>query len=249
MSNKLTFSIKKYNVETKKTSFYKDVLNIFNQDILLKIDNFNIDIEMENEIKLSSAADRFYKVYNRKISSLSNQNFIITFSLLDEVFFKNNDLNLFTNRLYEILNNYFDILSFIAIKDSIGDITFYCICSALVKNIFLDHIKNKIKETGKNIEDLTGILSYNLILGGTKAEAPELKLVNLLIHELNKLNYNLEAASEHEKNAYILNSYVRASTLLDHHNVLLNELLTQNQNLKSNIIYIIEHKNLNIKIK
>lgn len=249
MNNKLAFSIKKYNSESKKTSFYKHVSDIFSHDILFKIDNFSLDLEMENEIKLSSAADRFYKVYNRKISSLSNQNFIITFSLLDETFFKDNDVNLFTERLYNILNSYFTILSFVAVEDSIGDITFYCICSAIVKNVFLDHIRAKVIEAGKSIDDLTGVLSYNLILGGTKSESPESKFIHLLINELNRFDYNLSASTEHEKNIYILNSYVRASTLLEHHNILLNELIAQNPNLKFNIIDIIEHKNLDIKIK
>lgn len=249
MKNKLAFSIKKYNSESKKTSFYKDVSDIFAQKILFKFDNFNIDLEMENEINLTSAADRFYKVYNRKISSLSNQNFILTFSLLDEIFFEKNDVNLFTERLYNLLNNYFNILSFVAVKDSIGDITFYCICSAIVKNIFLDHIRAKVIEAGKNIEDLTGVLSYNLILGGTKSESPESKFIHLLINELNTFEYNLSASTEHEKNVYILNSYVRASTLLEQHNILITELLVENPNLKSTIKDIIEHKNLNIKIK
>lgn len=249
MNNKLTFSIKKYNYETKKTSFYKDVSDIFSQNILFKIDNFSIDLEMENEINLTSASNKFFKVYNRKISSLSNQNFILTFSLLDEIFFENNDVNLFTERLYNTLNSYFTILSFVAVEDSIGDITFYCICSAVVKNIFLDHIQAKIAEAGKNLEELIGVLSYNLILGGTKSESPESKFIHLLINELNRFDYNLSAATEHEKNIYILNSYVRASTLLEQHNILITELLVENPNLKSTIKYIIEHKNLDIKIK
>lgn len=249
MTNKLTFSIKKYNSESKKISFYKDVLDIFSQNILLKIDNFNMDLELENEINLGVASDKFYTIYNRKISSLSNQNFILTFSLLDEIFFENNDVNLFTERLYNILNSYFTILSFVAVEDSIGDITFYCICSAIVKNIFLDHIQAKIIESNKKLEDLIGVLSYNLILGGTKSEAPESKFIHILINELNNFNYNLTAATEHEKNVYILNSYVRASTLLEHHNTLLNEILIQNPNLKQIITDIIDHKNLNIQLK
>ena len=249
MTNKLTFSIKKYNSESKKTSFYKDVSDIFSQNILFKIDNFNMDLEMENEMNLGIASDKFYTVYNRKISSISNQNFILTFSLLDEIFFENNDVNLFTQRLYNALNNHFTILSFVTVRDGIGDITFYCICSAIVKNIFLDHIQAKVIEAGKNLEELIGVLSYNLILGGTKSEAPESKFIHILINKLNKFNYNLEAATEHEKNVYILNSYVRASSLLEHHNALLNELLTQNPNLKPIITAIIEHKNLNIQIK
>lgn len=247
--HKLAFNIKKYNFKTKKTSFYNDISKIFSQNILCKIDNFYIDLEMENEINLNFASDKFHEVYNRKISSLSNKNFIITFSVLDdEIFFRNNDLNLFINRFYEVLNNYFNILSFVAVKDSIGDITFYCICSAIVKNIFLDHIQSKVIETGKNIEDLTGVLSYNLVLGGTKAEAPEQKFIHLLITELNKFNYNLEAATEHEKNIYILDSYVRASTLLEHHNTLIKELIFQYPSLKTNIIDIINDKNLNIQV-
>ena len=249
MTNKLTFSIKKYNSESKKTSFYKDVSDIFSQNILFQFDNFNMDLEMENEMNLGIASDKFYTVYNRKISSISNQNFILTFSLLDEIFFENNDVNLFTQRLYNALNNHFTILSFVTVRDGIGDITFYCICSAIVKTIFLDHIQAKVIEAGKNLEELIGVLSYNLILGGTKSEAPESKFIHILINELNKFNYNLEAATEHEKNVYILNSYVRASSLLEHHNALLNELLTQNPNLKPIITAIIEHKNLKIQIK
>jgi hypothetical protein len=249
MTNKLTFSIKKYNSESKKTSFYKDVSDIFSQNILFQFNNFSIDLEMENEMNLGIASDKFYTVYNRKISSISNQNFILTFSLLDEIFFENNDVNLFTQRLYNALNNHFTILSFVTVRDGIGDITFYCICSAIVKNIFLDHIQSKVIEAGKNLEELIGVLSYNLILGGTKSEAPEQKFIQLLISELNKSNYDLEAATEHEKNIYILNSYIRASTLLKHHNILLTELLTQSPNLKSTIKDIIEHKNLDIQLK
>lgn len=52
--HKLAFSIKKYNSESKKTSFYKDVEEIFSQKILYKIDNFNIDLELENEMKIDS---------------------------------------------------------------------------------------------------------------------------------------------------------------------------------------------------
>ena len=43
MKNKITFNIKKYNAETKKTSFYQDVEEIFAQNILFKIDNFSIE--------------------------------------------------------------------------------------------------------------------------------------------------------------------------------------------------------------
>ena len=144
MKNKITFNIKKYNAETKKTSFYQDVEEIFAQNILFKIDNFSIDLELENEMKIDSGLEKFHQIYNRKSSSLSNQNFIITFSILDENFFNEIDLNEFQNHLYSILNSYFNILSFVTTKDNIGDITFYVICTATVKKVFLNHILDKV---------------------------------------------------------------------------------------------------------
>lgn len=67
MTNKLTFSIKKYNFNTKKTSFYNDISNIFSQNISDKIDNFYIDLEMENEINLDFASNKFKVIITNEI--------------------------------------------------------------------------------------------------------------------------------------------------------------------------------------
>lgn len=211
MEYKLAYNIKKYNSETKKTSFYEDVKDIFSQKILFKKDNFSLDFEMENELKIDLGLKNFQKVYNKKSSSISNQNFIITMSILDEKFFNEIDLNNFQETLYNILNSKFEILSFVVVKDSIGDITFYIICTAIVKEIFLDHVIKKVTEQGKSIDDLQDVLSYNLILGGTLTEKPEEKFIALILKELNDSNYDLVAATESEKQKYILESYNRAS--------------------------------------
>lgn len=211
MEYKLAYSIKKYNSETKKTSFYKDVEKIFSEKILYKKDNFNLDFEMENEMKIDLGLNKFYEVYNKKSSSISNQNFIITMSILDENFFNKIDLKDFQENLYNILNSRLEILSFVVTKDSIGDITFYIICTAIVKEIFLDHIIKKVTEQGKSVDDLKDVLSYNLILGGTLAEKPEDKFIALILNELKQNNYDLVAATENEKQKYILESYNRAS--------------------------------------
>lgn len=248
MKNKITFNIKKYNAETKKTSFYQDVEEIFAQNILFKIDNFSIDLELENEMKIDSGLEKFHQIYNRKSSSLSNQNFIITFSILDENFFNEIDLNEFQNSLYNILNSYFDILSFVVAKDNIGDITFYVICTATVKKIFLDHITKKVIEQGKNLNDLIGVLSYNLVLGGTIAEKPEIKFLEMLLSELNAYGYNLDAATEAEKHKYILESYNRASakiqSLHNDINALIEHLISQNPKFKPYLQNLIKTKNL-----
>ena len=90
MSNKIAFSIKKYNSESKKASFYKDAEEIFLQKILYRIDNFSIDLELENEMKIDVGLKKFHEIYGKKSSSLANQNFIITFSVLNENFFNIN---------------------------------------------------------------------------------------------------------------------------------------------------------------
>lgn len=248
MSDKIAFSIKKYNAETKKTSFYKDVQDIFSQKILYQIDNFSIDLEMENEIKINSGLDNFYKIYGKKSSSIANQNFIITFSILDENFFNQVNSDVFQKSLYDIMDSYFDILSFVVAKDSIGDITFYVICTAIVKKIFLDHITKKVIEQSKNPQDLINVLSYNLILGGTMAEKPETKFIEIVLRELNTCGYNLSAASEIEKQKYILESYNRANIkikkLYNEIDALFEHLISQNPKYKRYLKHVIETKNL-----
>lgn len=246
--HKLAFSIKKYNAETKKTSFYKDVEEIFSQKILYKIDNFNIDLELENQMKIDLGLKKFNKIYNKKSSSIANQNFIITFSVLNENFFNEINLNEFQQYLYNILNSYFDILSFVVTKDNIDDITFYVICTATVKKIFLDHITKKVIEQGKNPNDLVNVLSYNLILGGTMAEKPETKFLEMLLSELNAYDYNLAAATEAEKQKYILDSYLRASNKIQNIysdiNALFEHLISQNSKFKPYLKHVIQTKNL-----
>lgn len=248
MSNKIAFSIKKYNSESKKTSFYKDVQEIFLQKILYQIDNFSIDLELENQMKIDVGLKKFHEVYGKKSSSLANQNFIITLSVLDEIFFSEINLNEFQKHLYNILNSYFDILSFVVTKDNISDITFYVICTATVKKIFLDHITKKVIEQGKNPHDLVNVLSYNLILGGTMAEKPEIKFLEMLLSELNAYDYNLAAATEAEKQKYILDSYLRASNKIQNIysdiNALFEHLISQNPKFKPYLKHVIETKNL-----
>ena len=210
--NKIAFSIKKYNEEARILYFTKDVVNINMQNILYEINNFTADLESENEEKIKAGLEKFSTVYNRKYSSIANQNFIITLSFLNEDFFVQNDLELFKNRLYDLMFKHFDILSFIVVKDSIGDITFYFICTAIVKEIFLDHIIKNVEASGKKIEDMNGVLSYNLLLGGTIAEKPEQKFIKLIADNLNKYDeYNISIATESEKQQYILDSYIRAA--------------------------------------
>lgn len=246
--HKLAFSIKKYNAETKKTSFYKDVEEIFSQKILYKIDNFNIDLELENEMKIDLGLKKFNKTYHKKSSSIANQNFIITFSVLNENFFNEINLNEFQQHLYNILNSYFDILSFVVTKDNIGDITFYVICTATVKKVFLNHILDKVIQSGKNPEDLENVLSYNLILGGTMSEKPETKFLEMVLSELNAYDYNLAAATEAEKQKYILDSYLRASNKIQNIysdiNALFEHLISQNPKFKPYLKHVIETKNL-----
>ena len=248
MSNKIAFSIKKYNSESKKASFYKDAEEIFLQKILYRVDNFSIDLELENEMKIDVGLKKFHEIYGKKSSSLANQNFIITFSVLNENFFNKIDLDDFQKRLYEIMNSYFDILSFVVAKDSIDDITFYVICTATVKKIFLDHITKKVVEQGKNPNDLVNVLSYNLVLGGTMAEKPETKFIDTVLSELNTYGYNLSAASEVEKQKYILESYNRANTKMKklYNNIdgLFEHLINQNPKFKIYLKHVIETKNL-----
>lgn len=248
MNNKLAFSIKKYNSETRKTKFYDDVNKIFNEKILFKFNNFYVDFEMENELKIQSGINKFFKVYNKKTSSLSNQNFIITLSVLENNFFTNINLELFANKLYNILNDYLDILSFVVTKDSVDDITFYVICCATVKKVFLNHLVDKVLESCKNPNDLIGILSYNLILGGTVAEKPETKFINTIVNELNTAGYNLTVASEAEKQKYILDSYFRASNTIqniysDIH-ALFEHLINQNPRYKPYLKNVIQSNEL-----
>lgn len=214
--NKIAFSIKKYNEETRRLHFVKDVVDINMQNVLYEINNFTTDLESENEEKIKSGLKNFSTVYKRKYSSIANQNFIITLSFLNEDFFIQNDLELFKNRLYDLMFKYFDILSFIVVEDSIGDITFYFICTAIVKEIFLNHIIKNVEDSGKKIEDMIGVLSYNLLLGGTIAEKPEQKFIKLIADNLNIYDeYNISVATDSEKQQYILNSYNRAATKIN----------------------------------
>ena len=248
MKNKITFNIKKYNAETKKTSFYQDVQDIFSQKILFQIDNFAVDLELENEIKIDLGLKKFNKIYHKKSSSISNQNFIITFSMLDNNFFNEVNLDNFQKSLYDIMNSYFDVLSFVTTKDNIGDITFYVICTATVKKVFLNHILDKVIQSGKNLEDLENVLSYNLILGGTISEKPEAKFLEMLLSQLNAYGYNLDAATEFEKQKYILESYNRASTKIQsiHKDIdmLFEHLINQNPKFKPYLKNLITTKNL-----
>lgn len=249
MSDKIAFSIKKYNSESKKTSFYKDVQEIFLQKILYQIDNFSIDLELENEMKIDVGLKKFQEIYGKKSSSLANQNFIITLSILNNNFFNEINLGDFQKSLYKIMNSYFDILSFVVTKDNIDDITFYVICTATVKKVFLNHIIDKVILSGKNPEDLESVLSYNLILGGTMSEKPEAKFLEMVLSKLNVYDYNLSAATEAEKQKYILDSYLRASNKIQNIysdiNALFEHLINQNPKFKPYLKHVIETKNLN----
>ena len=248
MSDKITFSIKKYNSESKKTCFYKDVEEIFSQKILYRIDNFSIDLELENEMKIDIGLKKFHEIYGKKSSSLANQNFIITFSILNENFFNKINLGDFQKSLYEIMNSYFDILSFVVTKDNIDDITFYVICTATVKKIFLNHILDKVIKSGKNPEYLINVLSYNLILGGTMSEKPEAKFIDMVLSKLNIYNYNLTAATEAEKQKYILDSYLKASNKIQNIysdiDALFEHLINQNPRYKLYLKNVIKSKDL-----
>lgn len=248
MSDKIAFSIKKYNSESKKTSFYKDVQEIFLQKILYQIDNFSIDLELENEMKIDIGLKKFQEIYGKKSSSLANQNFIITFSILNNNFFNEINLGDFQKSLYKIMNSYFDILSFVVTKDNIDDITFYVICTATVKKVFLNHILDKVIQTGKNPENLVNVLSYNLVLGGTMAEKPETKFLEMVLSELNTYGYHLSPATEAEKQKYILDSYLRASNKIQNIysdiNALFEHLINQNPRYKPYLKNIIKSNEL-----
>lgn len=209
---KIAYSIQKYNQETRNTAFINDIKEIELQKILFRKDNFIGDFKEENNKKIESGLQRFQEVYKKKSSSLSNQNFILTFSILNEFFFLEYDYREFQKQLYSALNRNFDILSFITTKDSIGDITFYVICTGVVKEIFLDHIIKNVLNSDKKPEDLQGVLSCNLLLGGTKSERPEAKFISHIIEQLSKFGYELSPASEKEKEDYIFQSYLRASS-------------------------------------
>ena len=209
---KLAYSIQKYGPKSFANGFDYEVSNIKFQKILHEKHNFIGDFKEENNKKIEQGLQRFQEVYGKKSSSLSNHNFILTFSFLSEFFFLEHDLEPFQERLYNILNRHFDILSFYAVKDNIGDITFYAICTCVVKEIFLDHIIQNVLNTGRKPEDLKGVLSCNLLLGGTKAERPESKFISYVIEELSQFGYEIAPATEREKEDYIFQSYLRASS-------------------------------------
>lgn len=255
IKSKLAFSIKKYNCDTRKTDFICDFNSIKSQNIVHQIDNFCVDLEWENNLRIDAGLSKFNKIYNRKPSSLSNENLIFTMSVLNENFFENIDLNNFYTKIYNIMNDYFDILSFIVTKDPIGDLTLYFITTTVVKKIFLNHVESRIMESGKNPQDLIGVLSYNLILGGTKAEQPEKKFINLLLSRINENElFHLEHATETEKMHYLIKSYDRASDKItkinDEFNILINEFIKKDARYKKVFEDIIRIKNLtNLSIK
>lgn len=179
---------------------------------------------------------------------MTNQNFIITFSILNENFFNEINLNNFQKHLYEIMNSCFYVLSFVTTKDNIYDITFYVICTATVKKIFLKHIIDKVVHGGKKSNDLVNVLSYNLVLGGTMSEKPEVKFVEIVLSELNAYDYNLAAATEVEKQKYILESYNRAADKIQNIytdiDTLFKHLIEQNLRYRPYLKHVISTKNL-----
>ena len=82
IKNKLAFSIKKYNSQTRKTNFIDDLNLIKSQNIVYEIENFYVDFEMENDAKIDVGLAKFNEIYNRKPSSISNENLLFTFSVL-----------------------------------------------------------------------------------------------------------------------------------------------------------------------
>lgn len=233
IQNKLAFSIKKYNSETRKKDFFEDFKTIKSQKIIFEKNNFLGDFEEENDRKINEGLRKFQEVYNRKNSAISNENIIFTFSILDEKFFDEIDLKIFYNKLYTFIDTYFDIESFVVTKDSIGDITFYFACTTIVKKVFLSHVLDRLQSNNKTPEQVVGVLSYNLLLGGTKAENPILKFTTFLCEFLNEdSNYNLVPASDTEKMQYIIKSYDRASIkILEielENKILLNQMIKDN---------------------
>lgn len=255
IKNKLAFSIKKYNSQTRKTNFIDDLNLIKSQNIIYEVENFYVDFEMENDAKIDVGLAKFNKIYNRKPSSISNENLLFTFSVLDESFFNKIDVNAFCNKIYNIMNKYFDILCFIVTKDAVDDLTFYFLTTTVVKKIFLNHIQERVIASGKTLEEMEGILSYNLLLGGTKGEYPEKKFIELILSELNyDESYNLQAASETEKMNYLIKTFDRASLKIigmqEEFNILVNEFIKKDARYKDVFINIIKQKNLkNISIK
>lgn len=250
MKNKITFRIKKYNFETQKTFFEKDIFDIKNEKIIFKKDNFYTDIFLENEIRIENGMTRFQEIYKKKCSSLSNTCMILTFSILNKEFFNSVEKNNFFNDFYNVINKYFDLLSFIVTEDSLGDILIYIISTAVVKKVFLNHIIERNIEVGRNIEDLQGVLSYNLILGGTKAEKPEFKFANLIFTEINQLGeYNLEYTTSNDNYKYTLDSYRRASIKITEvekeFNLLLSYMEKDNPKFRPYVLKLLEKNNLN----
>lgn len=245
MKTKATFRIKKYNYQTQKTEFPKDISDIQNENILFKKDNYLFDIIYESNIKIENGMTKFQKIYGKKCSSISNTCMIITFSILDQSFFKKNYCNQFYNDFYNTLDKYLDIISYIVTIDALGDILIYAICTTVTKNIFLDHILER--NADKDINSLIGVLSYNLILGGTIAEKPELKFAELIFNELSK--YNLIYTSQNDNYQYTLNLYRRASKKFSNVESDLNTLFItlekEAPELKSYLLKIIEENNLN----
>lgn len=249
IKNKLALSIKKYNCDTRKTDFIRDFNAIKSQNIVHQIDNFCVDLEWENNLKINAGLSKFNKIYNRKPSSLSNENLIFTISILNENFFVNIDANHFYKKMYHIMNEYFDVLSFIVTKDPIGDLTFYFLTTTIVKKIFMNHIESRVIKSGRNPKDLTGVLSYNLILGGNKSEQPEKKFISLFLSKLNaNESFYLEHATETEKMHYMIRSYDKAAnkitTMNIEFNILVNAFITKDTRYKKAFEDIIKMKNL-----
>ena len=151
--------------------------------------------------------------------------------------------------MYHIMNEYFDVLSFIVTKDPIGDLTFYFLTTTIVKKIFMNHIESRVIKSGRNPKDLTGVLSYNLILGGNKSEQPEKKFISLFLSKLNaNESFYLEHATETEKMHYMIRSYDKAAnkitTMNIEFNILVNAFITKDTRYKKAFEDIIKMKNL-----
>lgn len=248
MKNEFYFRIIKINKINRIGDFENLFIKLQKFNNIMEIKNYNYDFFHENNLKINNGIDRYHKVYHRKFPNNSVENFIIKCSINSNEFYKKNKVDSFAINLYKILNKYFDILYFICVPNATVYFEYYAFCIPTVKMIFQQHTLVNLKDKYREPKEMIGVLSFNLLLGGSKKENPLGNFYLKLLKELNDKGYNLSKG----ENSFLEEQYRKESLELQNINcnleqdiyILMKELTKKYPNLQDDISKYITNLNL-----
>lgn len=245
--HKLYFRIIKSNKDNKGAMFYQE----YNLALLAKkvyeIKNFKDNFRVENEQNIASGIEKYNRIYHKKISNIAVENFIVRCRIdSSSEFFQSNKIDKFSKDLYKVFNKYFNIIYYAVVDEGSGEYEFIFFCNSVVKTIFLEYVKDNLKENYYELKDMVGVLSYNLILGGSKAQNPLGIFYSMILDDLKEYSLSKGATGFLEE---LYKQQLTEIKLFSAHrefenNIILKELQCKYPEIIDDIQTIIKFKNL-----